>query len=252
MFMDFPELFWNAKIDDIKNGYVYTSEKMYVCLCCGEKFIDGIIYQNKGEMCDANYAISNHIKEIHHSPFHFFLELDKKYTALTDTQKELMREFYDGKSDKEIAKAMNCSQSTVRNHRFQLRERMKQAKMYLSLMELLEVRMSAKKEDKLISIHRSATSIDDRYAITEKDREDCLQKYFKDHVLITIPKKQKRIIIVLQHIITRFETNKIYCEKEVNEILKVVYHDYVTIRRYLIEYGFLDRKHNGSEYWVKL
>ena len=37
MFMDFPELFWNAKIDDIKNGYVYTSEKMYVCLCCGEK-----------------------------------------------------------------------------------------------------------------------------------------------------------------------------------------------------------------------
>jgi hypothetical protein len=30
-----------------------------------------------------------------------------------------------------------------------------------------------------------------------------------------------------------------------------VYDDYVTVRRYLIEYGFLDRKDDGSQYWLK-
>ena len=30
-----------------------------------------------------------------------------------------------------------------------------------------------------------------------------------------------------------------------------MYEDYVHIRRYLIEYGFLDRKADGSAYWVK-
>ncbi len=34
-------------------------------------------------------------------------------------------------------------------------------------------------------------------------------------------------------------------------ILKPIYHDYVMIRRYLIEYGFLDRHRDGSAYWVK-
>ncbi|HDR8220879.1 TPA: DUF2087 domain-containing protein, partial [Bacillus cereus] len=27
---------------------------------------------------------------------------------------------------------------------------------------------------------------------------------------------------------------------------------FVTLRRYLIEYGFLDRTDDGSQYWVKL
>jgi len=37
----------------------------------------------------------------------------------------------------------------------------------------------------------------------------------------------------------------------VNEIIKNRYPDFVTIRRYLIEYGFMERKPNGSEYWLK-
>ena len=49
----------------------------------------------------------------------------------------------------------------------------------------------------------------------------------------------------------RFQIGKIYGEKEVNQILKMVYEDYVTLRRYLIEYGFLDRKPDGSQYWLK-
>ncbi|MMZ69439.1 hypothetical protein D1872_322810 [compost metagenome] len=49
----------------------------------------------------------------------------------------------------------------------------------------------------------------------------------------------------------RFDTHKKYTEKEVNGILRTADTDYVTLRRYLIEYGFLDRKDDGSMYWVK-
>jgi len=37
----------------------------------------------------------------------------------------------------------------------------------------------------------------------------------------------------------------------VNEIIKSLIDDYVTVRRYLIEYGFMDRNKDGSEYRVK-
>ena len=41
-----------------------------------------------------------------------------------------------------------------------------------------------------------------------------------------------------------------YTEREVNEIIQPIYADYVTIRRYLISYGLMNRTRNGSEYWL--
>ena len=48
-----------------------------------------------------------------------------------------------------------------------------------------------------------------------------------------------------------FSVGKKYSEKEINRVLKRIYEDYVTIRRALIQYGFLDRSKDCSEYWVK-
>lgn len=48
-----------------------------------------------------------------------------------------------------------------------------------------------------------------------------------------------------------FNRGKKYSEKEVNRILERIHEDYVTIRRALIEYGFIDRSINCSEYWIK-
>ncbi|MFR2551837.1 MAG: DUF2087 domain-containing protein [Clostridioides difficile] len=39
----------------------------------------------------------------------------------------------------------------------------------------------------------------------------------------------------------QFERGKKYSEKEVNQILESIYDDFATIRRYLIEYGFMSR-----------
>ncbi|MDF2700621.1 MAG: transcriptional regulator, partial [Haloplasmataceae bacterium] len=49
----------------------------------------------------------------------------------------------------------------------------------------------------------------------------------------------------------RFDSSKVYDEKAVNEIIKAIFNDFVTIRRYLIEYGFLARTQDCKEYWVK-
>lgn len=63
--------------------------------------------------------------------------------------------------------------------------------------------------------------------------------------------KEKKKIVILRKIAEQFEKNKQYTEKEVNSILTDIYEDYATIRRYLIEYGYMDRTKDGKAYWLR-
>lgn len=251
---DITELFWNASLEEIKLGYVYNAQTQdYTCLICGSKFTKGIIYLYDNVYYEAEKYLRLHISKEHISVFDYLLNLDKKLTGLTEHQKTLLALFSKGFNDKAIVNELGGgSTSTIRNHRFSLREKEKQSKIFLAIMGLLEGQ--EKTEQKFIDIHRTATMIDNRYAITHKENEEFLDKYFEeglDGPLSKFPIKQKRKIIVLRHIITKFDGTKKYTEKEVNEILKNIYSDYVTLRRYLIEYGFMDRMDDGSLYWVK-
>lgn len=49
----------------------------------------------------------------------------------------------------------------------------------------------------------------------------------------------------------QFKVDYEYQEKEINHILKRIYEDYSTIRRALIEYGFLERSDDCGIYRVK-
>lgn len=64
------------------------------------------------------------------------------------------------------------------------------------------------------------------------------------------PAKEKRKYILLGMMCLLFDKEKKYNEKEVNDILREIYDDYATLRRYLIIYRFLDRTPDGSSYWV--
>lgn len=251
---DLNELFWNASTDEIKRGYIEeTSSDAFLCLICGKSFEKGVVYPDDGGFFEAEKFVRRHIAKEHGTVFDFLLQM-KKYTGLTDLQKTLLGYFYQGLSDAEIVKQLGGgSASTIRNHRFALREREKQAKVYLAIMELLEARME--NPPKFVEVHRSAMMIDERFAITEAENEKLIKTYFKqgpDGPLSEFPSKEKRKLVVLRHLMKRFEQGRRYSEKEVNDILYSAYDDYVTLRRYLIEYGFMDRTPDGSRYWVKI
>ncbi len=245
--MESVELFWKASIEDLKRGYSLI-ERNYVCHYCGMGFEEGVVYTVNGIFFDAKKAIEEHIKSVHGSVFESMMARERKHTGLTELQSELMSGFFSGLDDGEIARKMNINRSTVRNHRFRLKEKARQAKIFLVLFELMEEKI--KEEDRMIGVHRGATMIDDRYAITETEREEKIKKFFEeDGILKRFPKKEKDKLIVLMKIAGDFASNRIYSEKEVNEILKRYYEDYVLLRRYLIEYGFIIRKPDGSSYW---
>ncbi|WP_217557434.1 DUF2087 domain-containing protein [Paenibacillus sp. GbtcB18] len=252
---DVSELFWNASTDEIKRGYVFSDqEEAYVCLVCGKSFTKGIIYREDETFYEAEKFASRHIAAEHGSMFHYLLNLNKKLTGLTDLQKQLLGFFHDGLSDKDIVGELGGgSTSTIRNHRFTMREREKQARVYLALMGLLDQRPDTGKASSFIAVPKSATVLDERFAITEEENEQFLKLYFPDGVdgpLNKFPKKEKRKIAILRQLAVRFEADRKYTEKEVNEVLKEAWHDYVTIRRYLVEYGFMKRHDDGSAYWI--
>jgi hypothetical protein len=70
-----------------------------------------------------------------------------------------------------------------------------------------------------------------------------------DGSLKMIPSQKKKIKIILDYVIPDFEFDKDYSEKEVNEILAKYNSDTAVLRRYLIDYGYLDRERDGSRYW---
>lgn len=253
---DIDQLFWNASVEEIKNGFVYDgNSEEYICLICGKSFKEGVIYQADGILYDAKKAVKTHISSEHSSVFEYLLNLDKKFTGITDVQKNLLSYFYNGCSNNEIAAKMNgVSTSTIRNHRFVLKQKEKQSKIFLCLMELLKESKDNMKQD-FIDVPRSATMIDERFAITKEENDKILKKYFDkglDGPLSDFPiRKEKRKVVILRHLSKRFDPQKKYTEKEVNEILKAAYDDYVTLRRYLIDYGFMDRLRDGSQYWLK-
>jgi len=246
------DLFWSASPEELKKGYI-EEEAQYICLICGKKIEKGMIYPGEGILYEAGRYIRVHIEEAHGSVFEYLVQLDKRITGLTDHQKSLLQLFYQGKSDGEVQKEMGIgSASTIRNHRFVLKEKERQAKVFLALMELLKDKN--KRSPGYLPPHKTAGMIDDRYNITQEEREKVLKTYFPegtDGLLNTLDMKEKNKLIVLREITKRFEDEKFYNEKEVNEILKTAHEDFVTLRRYLIEYGFMDRKPDGSRYWLK-
>ena len=256
-------LFWNASTEELKKGYTYNKQEChYACLLCGETFESGVIYPMNGVHYDAEKAASTHVITQHPPIFDFLLAMGRVYTGLSAGQEELAKLFSAGHSDKEIVALTGAnSPSTVRNQRFAIREKYKQAKVLVALVELMEElaarqKKSAKQdESKLINFHPAATNIDERYAITQAERDEVLNRYFgiDGNLLIKgFPAKEKRKIIIMQKLISNFESNKQYTEKEVNDVLKRYYDDFVSVRRYMIQYGFLDRDEDGTLYRVKL
>ena len=79
-----------------------------------------------------------------------------------------------------------------------------------------------------------------------------IDQFFRaDGTLVSIPVKLNKKLAVLRHIAAELSPDAKYPEKQLNEIIAKFHPDTAALRRYMIEYGILER--NGeSVYWVSL
>jgi hypothetical protein len=82
------------------------------------------------------------------------------------------------------------------------------------------------------------------------DEKKVLRDYTFNGKLTQIPTKDKKWLVILRWLTNLFEPNTRYTEKQVNAILTEVYDDYATMRRDLVEYGFMRRERGGGDYWL--
>ena len=72
----------------------------------------------------------------------------------------------------------------------------------------------------------------------------------KDGRIKAFPSQEKKLNILLRHVIKDFDPGKHYTEKEVNAILSNYNQDVAFLRRSLVEARLMGRQANGSEYWL--
>jgi transposase-like protein len=253
--MEYNYLIWNYTVEEIAQGYKECKDT-YICTLCGKEYKKGLIFPIEDKLFDAFGAVKEHHISEHGFTVDYILNKEASLSGISDVQQQILKLMSEGKDDKMIAQILGIAQSTVRNHRFKLREKEKQAKFFLALMQSLEnkTKRSIRQADSgfIEEIHQSATMIDDRYIITDEEREKTIKTYMnKNGSLKQFPAKEKKKIILLREIMKKFQHNKEYNENEVNQILESIYSDFPTLRRYLIEYGFLERSIDCSVYKVK-
>ncbi len=75
-----------------------------------------------------------------------------------------------------------------------------------------------------------------------------LDKYMKNGVIVQIPKKLDDKRELFEYVSDLFAGDRDYTEKEINEILCKIYPDYALLRRYLVDFKFLQRNNYGTSY----
>lgn len=250
----------NMTIEEIKNGYTFLNQDdKYICNICGMEFQNGEIFRVEEKYYAASKMIEMHMQTDHNDMLHILCSYDKKHAGVTENQKELLSMISSGMTDNEIAKKTGVAPSTIRHQRFVFRERAKQAKLYLAIYELAmqgaeSNKRATSKKEKIIDVHKGAKMVDDRYFTTEEEEEKIIQNMFSSLEplkLKVLSSKEKKKIVILKKISEQFDKNRRYSEKEINYIIKEIYDDFATVRRYLIEYGFMERTNDCREYWLK-
>lgn len=139
--MDISERFWNASFEELKQGYIEEGS-LYICLLDGHTAQRGMIYPVGDLLFDAECYIQHYIRVNFNSVFETLIQMDKKHTGLTDHQSHLLCMLYEGKSDAEIMMETGISSaSTIRNFRFNMKAKERQAKLFCSIMDLLRDRI---------------------------------------------------------------------------------------------------------------
>lgn len=79
----------------------------------------------------------------------------------------------------------------------------------------------------------------------QAERERVFRAFFEEGRLKALPVKLKKRLLVLDFFARRFELGRVYPENEVNLLITQIFEDYCTIRRELVDWGFMARDERG-------
>lgn len=80
------------------------------------------------------------------------------------------------------------------------------------------------------------------------DRDRVLRAFLDDDGrIVAMPAKQRKRLVLLDHVARVFTPGERYPEREVNVMLHAFHDDHAMLRRYLVDHGFLSRE--GGVYW---
>lgn len=186
-------------------------------------------------------------------------ELQARLGALTDETRlriiALLME-QDEREAQDIIAALELSQSSVSRHLKQLvaakyvYERRGEGANKTYRLSPFYFAYTARAIEKLVAGEGTQPQVPDEREAQPEELRRFLNRSGK---LATWPlalQRDKRII--LAHLASFFELDRVYSEKEVNEelLLHLAVQDSATLRRALCEFGFMNRTRDGSRYWL--
>ena len=163
--------------------------------------------------------------------------LVETYKALADETRLRMLAMIAERSynGRELAEALDITQPAVSHHV----EKLKRAELLREWREGRE-RVYGLNRDTLAKLARKQRRL--AKIEVESDRSQVLRDFFDGERLKSIPAQRKKRVAVLQELLRRFEPERTYTEREVNELLAQAHEDVATLRRELIIYGFMERE----------
>jgi len=161
----------------------------------------------------------------------------------------------------ELARKIKLQEPTVSHHLSKLRECGLVSLHSVGTQRLYKANEAGLKQFKELAGRIGNLEESDRFAKSTDDWIDqldwssgdkaILHAHIKGGKLTHLPNGPKRTDVILRWIIMRFETGRLYTEAEVTETLKTVYKtDPVSLRRDLVDFGYLRRERGGGKYWV--
>ena len=81
----------------------------------------------------------------------------------------------------------------------------------------------------------------DSASAEDREENDVIRAFFDGPRLRQMPASRKKRVVVLRRLLEQFEPGRAYAEPEVNAMLRMAHEDYATLRRELVDYGFLSR-----------
>ncbi|MGT2949794.1 transcriptional regulator [Streptococcus cuniculi] len=80
---------------------------------------------------------------------------------------------------------------------------------------------------------------------------DIQEKYVKNGRLLTIPRKEKAKLQLFRYFQEELaKQGQEFTEKQINDFFRTYYDDPAILRRYLVDYGFLERDAYGQTYTI--